>query len=207
MSAPSGLDSELESFRQQWLSDLRTRRGDSPQAPRPEAAAPPSPARRRRAVPSQLDDDDDDDDHLQGRAFDHAEPPQQSGNTLDGSVRPRPARELVSALDHYEEAMEKEAQGNMGDSLKLYRQAYRLDNRVDRRYREKHFPPGGAAPPKPPSTPASSRPAIITTTTTTSQPHLQEPSATDPQALSTADLIASFSALSIPPAPPHVEHT
>ncbi|KAG8411207.1 hypothetical protein J3459_016551 [Metarhizium acridum] len=36
-----------------------------------------------------------------------------------------PQKELVSALDHYEEAMEKEALGNMGDSLKLYRKAYR----------------------------------------------------------------------------------
>ncbi|KAG8410673.1 hypothetical protein J3459_016961 [Metarhizium acridum] len=37
-----------------------------------------------------------------------------------------PQKELVSALDHYEEAMEKEALGNMGDSLKLYRKAYRV---------------------------------------------------------------------------------
>lgn len=132
MSSPSGLDSELESFRQQWLSDLRTRGGGPSRAAAAAAAAtssrtaaPPSPTRHRRGELAADDDDDDDDDGLQARAFDD-ENPQQSGYSLDGAVRPPPARELVSALDHYEEAMEKEAQGNMGDSLKLYRQAYRV---------------------------------------------------------------------------------
>ncbi|KND90928.1 hypothetical protein TOPH_04381 [Tolypocladium ophioglossoides CBS 100239] len=123
----SSLDSELESFRRQWLADLRTRPAAAPPA---RSAAPP----RARAASRPGDEDDP------PWALDAAEP------LRDG------ARELVSALDHYEEAMEMEAQGNMGDSLKLYRQAYRLDNRVDRRYREKHFPPGAAQ--KPPATPA-----------------------------------------------------
>lgn len=40
-------------------------------------------------------------------------------------------KNLVSALDHFEEAMEKEAIGNMGDSLHLYRQAYRVSSPSD----------------------------------------------------------------------------
>jgi F-box protein 9 len=53
----------------------------------------------------------------------------QSGHTLDSSSsKPTKAKdkELLSALDHFEEAMIKEASGNMGDSLKLYRKAYKV---------------------------------------------------------------------------------
>ena len=35
-------------------------------------------------------------------------------------------REPSSALEHYEKAVERESQGNLGDSLKLYRKAYRV---------------------------------------------------------------------------------
>lgn len=31
-----------------------------------------------------------------------------------------------SALEHYEKAVEKESQGNLGDSLELYRKGYRV---------------------------------------------------------------------------------
>ena len=123
----SGLDSELESFRQQWLSDLRkkdhhatassSRTATSPQH---RKRRPSSPTKTRRPAPTA---DDDDGDYVPTLSFD--EPP-QTGHTLDGSVKSPAEKKLVSALDHYEEAMEREAQGNMGDSLKLYRQAYRV---------------------------------------------------------------------------------
>jgi F-box protein 9 len=45
-----------------------------------------------------------------------------------------------SALEHYEAAVEHEASGDLGESLKLYRQAFRLDDRVDKVYKEKYFP-------------------------------------------------------------------
>jgi F-box protein 9 len=47
---------------------------------------------------------------------------------LDDPQDPDEKKPLVSALDHYEEAMEKEAQGNMRDSLHLYRRAYRVSD-------------------------------------------------------------------------------
>lgn len=34
--------------------------------------------------------------------------------------------EPVTALDHYERAVEKESQGSLGDSLMLYRKAFRV---------------------------------------------------------------------------------
>lgn len=46
----------------------------------------------------------------------------------------------VSALEHYERAVQKESEGNLGESLKLYRQAFRMDDNVDKAYKEKHFP-------------------------------------------------------------------
>ena len=89
----------------------------------------PSPAKSRKAPPAA----EEEYEYLHGRSFDDG--PEPSGNTIDGSVRMPPERELVSALDHYEEAMEKEALGNMGDSLKLYRKAYRVSPRKRKLFR------------------------------------------------------------------------
>lgn len=95
-----------------------------------------------------------------------------------------------------------------------------LDNKVDRRYREKHFPhgvpkPSSAHPPSHPPPPPSSSP-----TTHAQQPQVSAAAATEaagaaaaasatetpaPQNLSYADLITSFSSLSIEPLPPPVE--
>ncbi|KJZ71592.1 hypothetical protein HIM_08986 [Hirsutella minnesotensis 3608] len=238
---PADLGSELDSFRQQWLSDLRTRKGDTAAQPATAASAsvtasttsfgteatsrrrhskgakqstPSSPTSSRRQN-AHVDTHDGGDDYLQHHAFD--EPPTSAGYTLDGSTRPAPDRTLVSALDHYEEAMEKEAQGNLGESLKLYRQAYRLDNRVDKRYREKHFPSTTAAPltkvqpkaasslPQPPNVKGKT---IATSPTTTKSTIATAPvDEAAPQPIKIVDLIASFSNLSIVPSPPEVENT
>lgn len=40
----------------------------------------------------------------------------------------RATQEPSSALEHYEQAVERELQGNLGDSLKLYWKAYRVRN-------------------------------------------------------------------------------
>lgn len=44
-----------------------------------------------------------------------------------------------SALEHYEKAVEKETEGDLGESLKLYRKAFRMDDGVDKSYKEKYF--------------------------------------------------------------------
>lgn len=130
MEPRDGLNTDLESFRQQWLSDLRTRKeiegetrepqnaaSSASQPPRRQIREPPAPSIASRPVPH------DDDDYVQARAYDETTAP--SGHTL---TDPEAAakQELISALDHYEEAMEKEGQGNMGASLQLYRKAYRV---------------------------------------------------------------------------------
>ncbi|GAB0136857.1 hypothetical protein EsDP_00005145 [Epichloe bromicola] len=221
MASSHGLNSELESFRQQWLSEVRTKRSERPRpspaahshfsptapvSPKRSKARPPSPTKTRKVASAVDEENENENEHSQPRVFEGS--PEPSGNTIDGLVRAPLGKELVSALDHYEEAMAKEAEGNMGDSLKLYRRAYRLDNRVDRRYREKHFPqahrsqpqqpqstaqtpdPSATSPPPPPPPAASSNPD-------------SEPS--PPVILPIEHLIASFSRLRIEPPPPDVE--
>ncbi|KOS21405.1 F-box protein pof7 [Escovopsis weberi] len=120
---------------------------------------------------------------------------------MDGSAiqtpQPSSKKQPVSALDHYEEAMEKEAQGNMGESLRLYRKAYRLDHRVDKVYREKHHAQQGA-PAKPVVKPSEHSPA---TPPTPKSPGQQDAAAAVP----IGDLIASFASLAVEPAPPIIE--
>lgn len=138
MSSNNGLDSELETFRRQWLSEVNSRQGEhssssrgpaddtilaslslSAGPPRNLPNGPPSPTSTRKRII------EDGADYLPGLSFDEPAPPpnQVIGDTV--SSKPKDKKKLVSALDHYEEAMEKEGLGNMGESLKLYRQAYR----------------------------------------------------------------------------------
>ncbi|KAJ0140123.1 60S ribosomal protein L14-A [Fusarium oxysporum f. sp. albedinis] len=191
------LDSELESFRQKWISDLRTR------SEHPETVeAPAGPSRRPHHGPisslphkhAPAPADDGDDDYVQSRAFDQDEPVAQAPQDVHHD---RKGKKLVSALDHFEEAMHKEDQGNMGDSLKLYRKAYRLDNGVDRRYREKHFPQKTAPRPVSPTATKASAPEAP-------QPPKSE-EVVEAKPLPIGELIASFSGLKIEPAPPPIE--
>lgn len=129
MEQKEELNTELESFRQQWLNDLHSRHEALGYKSRPSGpSSGPKQHRKQPSGPSQSTvkkpaPADDDEDYFEGRSFD--EPPEPSGHTLAGPSKSAP-KELISALDHFERAMEKEAEGNMGDSLKLYRQAYKV---------------------------------------------------------------------------------
>ncbi|KAF5020919.1 hypothetical protein F66182_7071 [Fusarium sp. NRRL 66182] len=196
------LDSELESFRQQWLSDLKTRTEHHDPAEAQAAGpsrrphhGPPISSLPHKPAPA----DDGEDDYVQGPSFDQQEhashrPSQETHHNREG-------KKLVSALDHFEEAMHKEGQGSMGDSLKLYRKAYRLDNGVDRRYREKHFPQKSA--PRPVS-PTATRTSTATGASETSQP-ARSSATVEADPLPIGELIASFSGIKIEAAPPPVE--
>jgi F-box protein 9 len=133
-------NSELESFRQQWLSDLQSRKESVSSASHEagassssSAAVPPVASRQRKHTgPSSpttkkiLPAIEDDEYYLHGQTFDTLPPPSSGGHLLSDAPGKHDEKPLVSALDHYEKAMEKEAQGNMGESLRLYRQAYRV---------------------------------------------------------------------------------
>jgi F-box protein 9 len=107
-----------------------------------------------------------------------------------------PRREPRSALEHFERAVEKEAEGNLGDSLHHYRKAYRLDSAVDRTYRNKHF---AAAWKKSTHAPKTS--------IATDAPASGQGSQDEPVVLPTPELIASFAHLPIPRAEPEIEGT
>lgn len=141
-SKERGLDSELESFRQKWISDLRSRTDhhENESHPEPSSASagpsrrplhgpPPSSAPYKHVPENEEEEDQEDDDGpVPKQLFDTNEPssPTSLRSTHGTQHTPAGKKKLVSALDHFEEAMFKEDQGNMGDSLKLYRKAYRV---------------------------------------------------------------------------------
>ncbi|KAK9464805.1 hypothetical protein V1512DRAFT_267484, partial [Lipomyces arxii] len=71
------------------------------------------------------------------------------------AIREDPATRAQRALRIYELAVEKEKIGSLSDALHFYRQAFRLDDGVDKSYRNKHFPESSYRPLPKPSTKAS----------------------------------------------------
>lgn len=135
MDAPQDVQDvnpELESFREQWRAEVRARHPSTAEA-QPQASTSNHNESSRAAVPrssrpAQLNAGnpralDTDEDYVQTRVFDDAEPTQAAQK--NGQEREEP----VTALEHYERAVEKEAQGSLGDSLSLYRKAFRVRHR------------------------------------------------------------------------------
>lgn len=134
---------ELESFRAQWKAEVQAKHaipGPSRQQQQNQqnrAAAGPSAAARTthapgpkgRLAPSTKKPvaQDYDGDYVPVQSFDEAAGITPATPALDGGL-PKAAeqREPASALEHYEKAVEKEVAGNLGDSLRLYRKAFRV---------------------------------------------------------------------------------
>lgn len=200
-------NSALEQFRQQWKEEVTAR---SKQSQVSKSKAKPthreglsgSSNTIRRPVPprssTQFRTGDEDEDHssysddmnltskLAGVQLRHDDDDEFSHKTA--------VKEPQSALEHYERAVEKETQGNLGDSLSHYRKAYRLDARVDQIYRNKHFPP--TTKPVNPN-PSNAAPTIPSTT------HHSLHGPVDKVAF--AELIASCATKSIYGSPPLIE--
>lgn len=102
--------------------------------------------------------------------------------------------EPKSALEHFERAVEKEGQGNLGESLSHYRKAYRLDAKVDQSYKNKHFPVKS----KPNNPNPSNAPVTVPSTAHHSS---KEPT----EELTIAQLIDSFAHSQIEGAPAMIE--
>ncbi|QSZ37445.1 hypothetical protein DSL72_008541 [Monilinia vaccinii-corymbosi] len=198
---------ELESFRRQWQEEV-TRRANTTQSQSlpvsNNQSAGPSPLLQRPPRSKNIYENSQtaDEDSIVGPRSLHFDGPSGTAETVEddeihsygkktGSSKPQ------SALEHYEKAVEKEVQGNLGDSLDLYRKAFRLDDQVDRKYKNKHFPPS-AFPPKPTASNLSNTSATGPNATNHS---LDGPAPTIKQ------LIESFSDLSIEPVPPEIEGT
>ncbi|KAI0502730.1 hypothetical protein F5B22DRAFT_73038 [Xylaria bambusicola] len=233
---PDPIQSELESFRQQWREEVSSRArshaepsssststlqtrdqqsllsvGSSSASNRlPRRHEPPShtkgPAYSTKL--GQLDEDED--DYVPAPAFDVAGPSVAkvaSGHTLDSHLNEKP-KEPETALDFYEHAAERESTGKLGDSLQLYRRAFRMDDNVDRKYRDKHFASRWTKPAqKQPTNPPETTVAVPNATQPSRQGDRGAASgdADDAIPLSFPDLIASFAGLTVEGEPPECE--
>jgi F-box protein 9 len=120
-------NSVLEAFRRQWREEVSAKTQDSS-----KSAASPSKLSRRPPPITRLSTRRPSKPSEEGEE-DHGEP--QSFTSLDAPRNPETKqaesshegdKEPESALEHYERAVEKETQGNLGDSLNLYRKAFRV---------------------------------------------------------------------------------
>jgi hypothetical protein len=122
---------ELESFRQQWRAEVSARaKAEGNKASQTSTAGSSKLARKPPAfnrLPSagaskQLEEDEDHAGPQRVSGFDaqRIEIVEHTEGSKTGSKEPR------SALEHYEKAVERETQGSLGDSLDLYRKAFRV---------------------------------------------------------------------------------
>lgn len=140
-NVPTSTEAELESFRQKWRDEVTARsRGTAPVSS--TLAKNLGASSKPRHSPSDVGPRS----HAQchSREIVDGAPPhvyqhlgdKQHGRRLDETNFPPAAatnasREPSSALEHYERAVEKENQGSLGDSVSLYRKAFRVSE-VDR---------------------------------------------------------------------------
>ncbi|KAF2702682.1 hypothetical protein K504DRAFT_496139 [Pleomassaria siparia CBS 279.74] len=150
-------EAELENFRQKWREEVSAKaKGKAPAATVPATTTQASSSRPRvpktnaPEVPSHARQRsvDEVDDYMRPHSYEDLGD-KQHGRRLDETSSPLVIKEPHTALDHYERAVEKENQGSLGDSVNLYRKAFRLDSMVHEKYKNKHFPPGSYVPPKP----------------------------------------------------------
>ncbi|KAJ5536330.1 hypothetical protein N7513_009516 [Penicillium frequentans] len=195
---------ELESFRRKWREEVAGR--SKPRATPPSVAPDPQPTRFPPRQHEASHRKDLEEEGPPPASFDPEELAQQVGQLTvkpedeheeDGFTR-KDHHEPRSALEHFERAVEKEAAGNLGDSLHHYRRAYRLDASVDKSYRNKHYAHVWKKSTQPaPGTEAVEADAVPAKTT----------APVELETIPTAELIASFANLPIPPAESLVENT
>lgn len=128
---------ELESFRQEWRAEVsaRSKLDGSKTNLRINGTTPPKYTRRQsgqfKISPEKDKNRQSVDKETSGapplQSFDvHTVRRSCDNDDIDGFGSKTGSREPRSALEHYEKAVEREAQGNLGDSLSLYRKAFRV---------------------------------------------------------------------------------
>lgn len=140
-------NAELESFRRQWREEVASRNNkqaqkaspSKPQSPvRPEPRQERFPPTRHEASKRSDEEEEEDDDDEVDEHEDEEEGEGGSGQYSQSEIVKKVGqlnidtdttdnqREPDSALEHFERAVEKEAEGSLGDSLQHYRKAYRV---------------------------------------------------------------------------------
>jgi F-box protein 9 len=137
---PTNTEAELESFRQKWREEVTARtKGKAPAAsaapantgaasskPRPTRSNAPDISTSTHTRQRSVEEVDDVNPHVYQDLGE-----KQHGRRLDETSAETAAalatdREPNSALEHYEKAVEKESEGRLGDSLNLYRKAFKV---------------------------------------------------------------------------------
>lgn len=234
---PNQIQSELESFRRQWREEVSSRTRNP--APTPAASSsisqhqqshhsqprslpashrPPQkhelPSNSKRQTPAGKHvQPDDDEDYVPAPVFGDDNTSSaaklKGGHTLDGEGIDK-SKEPTTALDFYEHAVERESTGKLGDSLQLYRKAFRMDDGVDRKYRDKHFAGRWTKPGQQQQKPQQQQqmnPSNAAVTVPNPAHHSLESGAggEDATPLSFPELIESFASLKVEGSPPECE--
>ena len=131
-------NNDLENFRKQWREEVLGKgvapglKGGNYLQGCWSNSVPDSLKSTRGSLPSEPRSYVHDDDSSRTYNFDDLEEREEARKlgTSGIGVHPesRRGKEPVSALEHYEEAVEQEKQGKLGESLKFYRKAYRVKN-------------------------------------------------------------------------------
>ncbi|KAF2661546.1 hypothetical protein K491DRAFT_700934 [Lophiostoma macrostomum CBS 122681] len=198
-------EAELESFRRRWREEVSAKtKGQAPASANPLRTAQASSSRTqvlRSNAPDVHRHGVEQDDEAAPHAYqDLGE--KQHGRRLDETNLPShdPVEVPDTALEHYEKAVEKEGIGSLGDSVDLYRKAYRLDPNVHTAYKNKHFPASSFPVAKPkPSDPNPSNASATVPNPAHHSLHGLPPTL--------QSLIDDFSTLTIQGEPPPTEHS
>lgn len=134
-------EADLESFREQWRAEVRKQKQRPTNHDRnSQSAAGPSRRHDTRPPTSTYRPPDHGWEDVEPRSYHDLDERHGGGRRLDETEEEAARhREPESALEHYEKAVERESQGSLGDSVRLYRTAFKLDQNVHEQYKDKHF--------------------------------------------------------------------
>ena len=133
---------DLETFRKQWQEEVTARAkasSSNEKSAKPSDPSDPSnqgidkkvfdPPRGHSILKDRIKNEEhaDGSDPIVYHDIEESDTRQNSGEGLKGVHRKREIKEEPSsALEHYEYAMERELQGNLGDSVRHYTKAFRV---------------------------------------------------------------------------------
>jgi F-box protein 9 len=125
---------ELETFRQKWKEEVSAKSRN--EGNKVSDAGSSKTSRRPLAAPRLSTDkavklaEDEEEDYTISHSMPLGDGLNESSNIEEGesSNTKSGSREPRSALEHYEKAVEKETQGSLGDSLDLYRKAFKVQS-------------------------------------------------------------------------------
>ena len=137
------VNTDLENFRKQWKEEVTRSRG-APTSLDSKPTRPPGPAKASShssqtypttalPAPSEILKGDEEEyindlDAQDCRDVETNRNTRPSGEDVEATHPDNiGSREPRSALEHYEKAAERETDGNLGDSLNLYRKAYKVN--------------------------------------------------------------------------------